>query len=1025
MTVMSELVEIGLKPVAWINVVWRPTMRLIRTAAARHRDFDFATTALLPSVFLALGTALASYFIWAPHAGIDGAALWIEYHPWESVLLLVAVLAAAVVISAVLFLVGHRALLALWSALPLRRDPYSEIPVVDREGLVSRFAAFQRRFRLYDRYAAAQPWSRVERFLQVSLNAKPLPDELDPSATQKTSAFLEELRAAVTDLATQVHDVAVSARRLAIGPQAQASERGQGRSPANGPVRISPDAETVGEAVERMLDGLRPDFVAENEKLVSLVLGLQRGMRERLDELFSKFDTGEVAACHLSAVKQIVQDLAGVSRDLAWQMALAFGVNGPAWTSYVRAQHESRESRWRRRRARLQRFLSFAGMPDALLVAESGTTRPGTTTHYGLGRRRRTFANALAFNLEWTTLGRWSHWHPLDQYDWKTGARGISSKPVDEGDVAQPVAAARHQAVEIAPPKVRAISSRVKPWRRRAAVEEAIERSLASMERAEKERARTKAKLDKELRVKAAQHEEQVRAKTALVEQAIRIHRLQAARSKILSFVTLATFAAFVAIVSGMAVFRGFEVPTVDRLIAKAALSVAIVVAVIVVTALVFVRPVVNHAFYVCLGENRLRQAGQTGSEPRPPSFDWTVPMTWPAYLLRCAFLAAVTIGLLISGHVAVVMAGGLDYRLVVAAAQPLDKGDGITPRNLKDVVELKWRRCEPEWAKRQLTNPDDLRDTFLIAACDAADHVYVRPDLVVRSSSARTPALPAEKGTGCDLAGPLAEIIAMREGSRIKSAAMCRTSVNRPPEPGPSWLVKSFQSAGDAARTLRHLIDRLPKLIPRPVPQALYVGNMSVLAEKATVEGPERQSPVVVYVERPAAQTVHSTTVYAVLDGRSGQPQRTTLVGSVHFNFNCDGNQPQHCPVTEDCPAGEKLASQEENDKSIRALIAEAATLEARDRNLLIIGLTDRPGASDFNKRLSLRRADYVRSRILENTAEKDRAKVSALVHPMGIGEGGPAGKEQCDATRRRVDVYAVDAKRDGTAPQRTAAAP
>lgn len=926
----------------WLGAVLVPIARSIANWTAKRRDFDIVKTALLPSILFVVFSAFLAYGIWSPQSlGTAAIWVWIAYQPVNAALVLGGLILLVLLMTAGLLWFGHRCLLAIWRRVPLRRDDNREIPIVDREGVIAAFAATHRRFAGVDspekwildplrtsRWAIIKPLAETRRawpwLSQIELPANFGGDFFkDATSASLVSNFEQRLK----ECHKEADRIVKEARALVQSSVSPARANADKHATTTEPANHAPDPAAVRRIVEDLMDGLSPQFLARHQALVKAVASFQREVCAFLEQINDSIDKKDFSHACLPNVRRIIDELQTESRDLAWELALQFGT--------------TKEARYS--------------------------------------------ANSLAFNLEATTLGRWSYWNPLSRYNWK------ANRPSTDEEIAKKERRLEKAMAELADidapqeqPKVRTVSERTEHWMARSEVLKLIEKGLLSEERSQRSRDRYR---------KIVETEEKLAA---------RLEVMSAVRSKILAYIAFASVVAACGVLAAVTSLTVLGAANLREFIWSAVLAALALFLAVVVARKIFISTVVNHAFYLTMAENRLRSDNQ--DQERPETFDWTPrPIGDQARRLIWVGEFAVLFALAVGAHYLVATMGYTDYRLVVAARQPLAGGEGITARNLDDLVKVGWRRCDPNAEPYRLNDPAKLVDTYTVGSCGDKDALFGRPDLVLRPHAKKLAwAVPASEDDRClDL--PSLKALMTIDGPDRKShkkpppPGMCLTTVNKPPAPEPG--------------------------LPRAL---LHIANMSVDAKSTTSTVVEDRPPIVAYVEKPEKPATQITTVYAIVDGKSGVPEQATLLDSIYFDFDCAGdergpeNWAPHCGNPTVCkPAAAEAnwkldhANQDRNSAALRRLAEHAAGLGDSNRNFIIVGWTDRAGAEDHNKDLGRRRAAYVQRKIVELLpTDKKKTEVSKLIHTIGIGAGSPTGEQLCQAARRRADVYFIDAR-------------
>jgi hypothetical protein len=953
--VFSELMQSAGKSVEWLNAVWKPFLRFFRGAVGRHRDFDFASTAFLPAVFLVISMMIICYWIGARNSGgLASLLLWISYEPLWTVCLLVVAVLVALLLSIMLLFVGNRALLGLWSMLPLKRDANSEIPLVDRVGILDAF----RKVRSHIATSSgtlARPQGFLTRLFWPSSAVEAPAIHLE---SEDAACFFFEAYDRLQGIESRSKDIVVLARRLATGTD----PKGESDSlPVDEDrVRLSPDADTVGEAIEKMLDGLRPDFRLQHERLVQDVRVTQTEIRDAVLSIDEKVTAGLVQVAGRKAVDDLLDEFQKASRGLALELAQVFGVG--------------------------RRTVGLGALGSI----------PGPKTH----------ANSLAFNLEWTTLGVWSHWGPVARYNWATGTVRTDRELLEIAETER-LEIERLREIVKSSSRGDIVSGASRSWPE--AGDGLVDEYVTSLEAAEQ----AQRELD--------------RREEARLRRAIRLERLQGARSQILAYVTSASFVVLVALGISVASFQGFYEPTDRGQVVAAFWSALIVVIAMFVSAAVFVRPIVNHAFYVCLLENRLRFDDGARSPLGTPNFDWE-PGQPKAGRRQGAFVVGVMVFIaLFLGQQGVAHLGGLDYRLVAVSKQSLNQGDGITQRNAGDLVELEWRRCDPTWARYRLIDPVELRDTFVVGGCETPHTVFARPDLIVRAdvsewswrgqSSGEPECATQSDGRRAADSGDAG---ISRGGITELPKGICGTTINKvtqkPAMPTPNAPPVSIRDevvelrkvlvAMDPTSSLRGISEAVRQLAERNSHDSgREFSDIRIEARNITVGALDANSGMTVYLDRQ--QIAQPSQLYVIYQGTAEEARQATWLGSVGFNFNCSDDSSEHCKPKHACMK-EESAIEQGHDRKLKEIISRAeSALQHKNGNLVVVGWTDPSGNSEFNKGLGKQRADYIAARLSSRIA-------GAPIHTIGVGAGSPPAPpaRPCDGQRRRVDVYLIDAK-------------
>ena len=976
---------------AWLIAVLVPIARSVAKWTAKRRDFDIVKTALLPSILFVVFSAFLAYGIWSPQSlGTSAIWVWIGYQPVKAVLVLGGLIVLVLLMTAGLLWFGHRCLLAIWRRMPLRRDDNREIPIVDRKGVIAAFAATHRRFARVD-----SPGKWVLDPLLTSRWAviKPLAEthrpwlwlsqiELPPNFG---GDFFKDATSAslVSDFEQRLKECHKEADRIIKDARALVQS-------SVSPVKANADKHaTTTEPANHA-----PDPAAVRRIVEDLMDGLSPQFLVRYEAL-------------VKAVASFQQEVCGFLQEI--NDRIDKGDFSHACLPNVRRiidelQTESRDLAWE-------------------LALQFGATKEA-----------RYSANSLAFNLEATTLGRESYWNPLSRYNWK------ANRPSTDEEIAKKERRLEKAMAELADidapqeqPKVRTVSERTDHWMARSEVLKLIEKGLLSEERSQRSRDRYR---------KIVETEEKLAA---------RLEVMSAVRSKILAYIAFASVVAACGVLAAVMSLTVFGAANLWESIWSAALAALALFLAVVVARKIFISTVVNHAFYLTMAENRLRPDNL--DQERRKTFDWTPrPIGDRARRLIWVGEFAVLFALAVGAHYLVATMGYTDYRLVVAARQPLAGGDGITSRNLDDLVKVGWRRCDPDAEPYRLDDPAKLVDTYTVGRCGNKDALFGRPDLVLRPHAKKHAwAVPASDDNRCLDLPSLKTLMTMDDPDRKPHKkppppGMCLTTVNKPPAPGPGWRETLATRSNEILHEMRRQFWRMPRTAPtQPQPRALlHVANISVDAQSMTSIA-ESRPPIIAYVEKPETPTTQTTTVYAILDGKSGVPEQATLLESIYFDFDCDGRERvgarrRSCGDIAVCKREQanadhevKPANQRENEEAFARLAKEAALLKGNNRNFIIVGWADRAGGDAHNQGLGSDRATYVREQIIQHLpsyaeqevgkskgevdklreeAAKLREEVGKLIHTIGIGAGSPKGEKTCQAARRRADVYFIDAR-------------
>jgi hypothetical protein len=927
----------------WLIAIFVPIARSVQHWVNRRRDFDVVGSALVPSILFFVLLAVILGGILAPRGGgLEALWIWVGFRT-ELALEVVGWIAIAILVGAALLLFGgHRLLLGIWKIVPLPRESKHELPTVDRTGVVLAFEVLRSQIKRAKPVTPGKEPGTVHQFLLTLLRRQLVPASFDkdPEKLRAVTTLNDRFAMIVAACRNQANRIVDAANGLAQGdipPVSAADDGGDDEASSKDPLKRAkkaenaPNAEAVQHLVEDLLDGLSPRFVAKHQALAVKVADFQEIVCSALRVVGQQIESGTVAFNSLSDVSKLVDELDEVSRDLAWRLSQAFGVD------------------------------------DA----------------------HRIHANSLAFNLDSTTLGRWRYWRPLERYDWARGKEFEPSDLVDKANEDERITKRLQKAVkEVAEPQVRTLPKRTQQWPAFARTVDLIERNLATFEQAERAKRRAKAALKEHL--------------SELQKKADELELLRAARSKIVTYTTLASVIVVIGVLVATLALGIMRTSQADAailsvIVAWFGLALAMYVAV-----RVFIYPVANHAFLLCMIENRKRlEAGGLGSSrPRPSHFDWSEPVR-PGRRVAASMLIAIGVALLpMLAHAVLVDAGVTDYRLVVKSTRSLGKDDGVTARNLRDLVEVSWKRCNPSWPENRLIDPSELVDTYLVEDCPNDSSVFIKPDLVVRAGAAARNGVNPVVGPskGCfDRFLDRYELIS--EHVQAPKEAICRSSINKPKEP--------------AAITPPPTTD---------TPIAITIPNVTTVAVNT---GSIVMPPVEVRVPPPTVIQVGSVPspepppVYVVFPDRPESPRPAQHIGNVKFNFDCSQlDAIDHCikgqPPT--CPLGDPVDAAS-NRKELDKIVEQIRKVGPK-KNIVFVGWADSTGGVTYNKRLGGERASDAVKKVSEALKKVQVAANGAqpspafedLSHVLGVGAGNPPGSE-CNANRRRVDVYVISA--------------
>ncbi|MBL6652803.1 MAG: hypothetical protein ISP49_14490 [Reyranella sp.] len=632
--------------------------------------------------------------------------------------------------------------------------------------------------------------------------------------------------------------------------------------------------------------------------------------------------------------------------------------------------------------------ISFKSLPavgalvDELdVVSRDLAWRLGQT--FGVDDAHRVHANSLAFNLDSTTLGRWRYWRPLERYDWANGKEFGSSELINQASRdAKALKKLREAVKEV--PEARDPLLRTRQWPSVGQAEKAKERAKAAL----------KERLDR------------------LQKDADELELLRAARSKIVTYTTLASVIIVIGLLAATLALGVMRTSEADWAIISVIVAWGGLVLAMYVAVTVFIYPVANHAFLLCIKENRkrLKAAAALPARTRPLSFDWAEPVR---PVQGAVWSAGIVVGLAllpVAAHAVLVDRGITDYRLVVKSTRPLAKDDGITTRNLQDLVDVSWERCNRSWPENRLIDPTTLVDTYLVEDCAKPGSVFIKPDLVVRvgkaASSGANPAVAPAKGC-------INRFIDQYEqaSSRAQAAieAICRSTINKPKDsipvvvpPPPPLVAVAPPPPGSPP----------PVTVTVPNVTTVEVNTGSVVLPPVEIRAP----PPEIRVEPPA--------IYIVLPGRSDPPQPAQHIGSVKFNFDCSKvDDADHCfkgPPPK-CDVGDRVDA-DSNETALKDIAGRIQTM-GKNKNVVFVGWADLMGEQLYNKRLGEERARSVSGLVskalkkAEGTSQnavgaKPELPFEAISHVLGVGAGNPDHPQlKCEANRRRVDVYVIDA--------------
>ena len=247
--------------------------------------------------------------------------------------------------------------------------------------------------------------------------------------------------------------------------------------------------------------------------------------------------------------------------------------------------------------------------------------------------------------------------------------------------------------------------------------------------------------------------------------------KLRKSRSSVVTYTTMASILVLLVMITLAAVFSDRGIFQSDRDWWDAGLiSAAALILTVAGIAKVFIEPIVAHAFYVSIVEARLRN--KLGIGRQAIKIDW---VRRPSRLLSfvCGFVAVVILAA-VPTWLYGTFGSFTDHRLVLVAAQDLERGDAISTRNMSDLVKVAWQRCTSPPAPWVEVSPARLVDTFVAQACKEGQ-AFAVTDLT-RRASGEMPAGLAVAGVACK-----------GEASGKPTpppAQMCRMTINPPSKP-------------------------------------------------------------------------------------------------------------------------------------------------------------------------------------------------------------------------------------------------
>ncbi|MBI2738190.1 MAG: hypothetical protein HYX38_16785 [Rhodospirillales bacterium] len=478
------------------------------------------------------------------------------------------------------------------------------------------------------------------------------------------------------------------------------------------------------------------------------------------------------------------------------------------------------------------------------------------------------------------------------------------------------------------------------------------------------------------------------------------LERLRKSRSSIVTFTTLASVLVVWALAGLVACFSVAGQFTGLAHWLWAVLFSAIVLGLVLVGIVkVFIEPIVIHAFYVSIVEGRLRNKLGAAPQVAPGRLVRLLRRLSMPVVAIAGFTAAAAIVVLPATLYWIVSgAYGLDNRLVVVAARDLGRNEGITRRNMSDLVDVVWRPCTPTPAPWAEVSPARLVGTFMIRACGVGK-AFAAADLVVRPQDAAVGNPPAA-GVACK-GEPFAE--SRPEPSPPPLEAMCRTTVNAPAKP----------EKGTSAQPTVVNVD-LNKLVAAVADGDKHTQESLANIVKAIDALRDAASDLNVKVDIKPEIIAKLEALIQILIGRKpegpiGTPHH---IGTVYFNFACedlgsdracakptDGqvSKSQSCAKLEETRAQTELGKLAEAMKHIDP--GKTATTD-----VLVVGWADHAGPFDLNRRLAASRALKIKERL----EAKLPAGMKNHLHHFGIGEGTP-DTDECDPRRRRADLYLI----------------
>ena len=623
------------------------------------------------------------------------------------------------------------------------------------------------------------------------------------------------------------------------------------------------------------------------------------------------------------------------------------------------------------------------------LAAQFGVA--GSMPSADAGAIRFVHMNSLAFNLAGTTLapyGAPSHWGPVKA--WLRGLEAPDSRAAKETQ-----SRLLHGLVDAAEREQRA-----NPAGRLSETLRAANRIQAALRLAAVERSKRALEDARQELTKFKKSDE----RASSIE-----HKLREGRSSIVANATMASFLLIIGFALSVAVLamlggQGFTMWVMALVAAPCVLALT------AIAVFVFIEPIVAHAFYVSVLESSISR--ELGIRSAARATNWLQRPSGPIARTVGLVALALLIGLPVLGYTAVRTVFGTDHRLVVVAKQPLMPGDGITSRSLADTVGVAWQRCDAAISPYGESSPARLVDTYLVGAdgkpvCKKGA-VFAATDLVVRPAGPRTGA-PALTGSPC-------------RGVRATEAdvgAMCRTSINRPtptkpPLPPGDWptderIVAGLTAIAKAIDGISVKIEKMDTKLGIDLPAIQTSLGLLLASFKSTFNG-----KIQVEIDGfppPLPPPGGGVTIIAYLPSPAGEPQKVkpSHIGSIYFNFNCDGfDRATHCEPQKEPPEARPAGCKEvgpgrSGADDLAKVLAAFDAVKAPGKDLLVVGWADHAGAFNLNRGLAERRANNVAKRLAE-----DRKELVNHVHPIGIGEGHP-DLDKCDHRRRRVDVYMI----------------